>query len=145
MTIWANGTFDLLHVGHFNLLSYGRHLAGYNGYFIVGIDSDQRYMALKKKRPLFNEKQRLAALRCLRLNNAPLIDTIHIYNSDQELIDLIKSVDPLYMVVGHDWRGKEIIGHELVKEVKFFQMESHVISRSSEITQLILNKYHPPA
>lgn len=145
MTIWANGTFDLLHVGHFNLLSYARHLAGYNGYFIVGIDSDERYEKIKGRNPLFNEKERLAALRSLQVTNAPLIDTIHIYNTDQELIDLIASVSPMYIVKGQEWRGREVIGQDLVKEVKFFvQPNTQAMIHSSEIIMRISNRYNKP-
>ena len=40
--VFTNGCFDLLHVGHFKLLTFCRELAGPKGYVIVAIDTDSK-------------------------------------------------------------------------------------------------------
>lgn len=102
MTIFSCGKFDIIHPGHFNLLTYCRHMATYKGFLIVAIDSDERIKASNPKLPILLQDVRYANLRLLKVNNAPLIDTLHIVNSDAELHDLIKSVTPDIIVKGSE-------------------------------------------
>ena len=37
-----------------------------------------------------------------------------------ELEFLIKQLEPDYMVVGSDWKGKEVVGEQYCTELKFF-------------------------
>ncbi len=49
-TVFVNGTFDVLHRGHIDLLNYARSLGDY---VVVGIDSDERVRQMKgKTRPI---------------------------------------------------------------------------------------------
>jgi D-beta-D-heptose 7-phosphate kinase/D-beta-D-heptose 1-phosphate adenosyltransferase len=48
------------------------------------------------------------------------VDRVETFNSDQELIDLIKSFKPDVMVKGSDYRNRPIIGAEYCKEIKFY-------------------------
>ena len=50
-TIFVNGTFDLLHRGHLELLNYAKSLGDY---LCVGIDTDDRVKEKKgKERPIY--------------------------------------------------------------------------------------------
>ena len=58
--IFVNGTFDILHRGHLELLNYAKSLGGY---LVVAIDSDRR-VAEKKgpSRPINNSKENIKAI-----------------------------------------------------------------------------------
>lgn len=142
MTVYCNGRFDILHSGHFNILTYCRHLATYKGFLIVGIDSDERIRKSNPDLPILSQDIRYANLRMLKVNNAPLIDSLHIFNTDEELHELIKSVTPDLLVKGSEWRGNPIIGEDICK-VQFYQAESNGTSEkisSSKIIETIRNK-----
>jgi bifunctional ADP-heptose synthase (sugar kinase/adenylyltransferase) len=46
---------------------------------------------------------------------------VQVFNSDEELAEMIKKYSPDVMVVGSDWEGKKIIGGEYAKEIKYFK------------------------
>ena len=111
-TIFVNGTFDILHPGHVQLLNYARSLGDS---LIVAIDSNQRVQELKgTSRPINSEDDRKFMLENLRS-----VDTVWIFNSDQELEDICRLYNPI-MVKGSDYRGRTIIGQQYCKEIVFY-------------------------
>ena len=111
-TIFVNGTFDILHPGHVQLLNYARSLGDS---LIVAIDSDQRVRELKgNSRPINSEDDRKLMLESLRS-----IDSVWIFNNDQELEDICRLYNPV-MVKGSDYQGRHIIGQQYCKEIVFY-------------------------
>lgn len=111
-TVWINGCFDVLHYGHFKLIEYASTL----GRVIIGIDSDERVKQLKGlNRPFHTQQQRLYNLR--QIKN---VFDVKIFNTEEELLHILTSLQPDVLVIGSDYRDKKIIGSELVKEIKFF-------------------------
>ena len=111
-TIFVNGTFDILHPGHVQLLNYARSLGDS---LIVAIDSDRRVQELKgKDRPINSEDDRKFMLENLRS-----VDTVLFFDSDQELEDICRLYNPI-MVKGSDYRGRTIIGQQYCKEIVFY-------------------------
>ena len=110
----VNGTFDIIHLGHLRLLDYARSLP--NSYVLVLTDSDRRIKQLKgNDRPINTEYERCSLLFALKS-----VDRVETFDTDQELIDLIKGFEPDVMIKGSDYRGKPIIGAEYCKEIKFY-------------------------
>lgn len=110
--IFVNGTFDILHPGHVQLLNYARSLGDS---LLVGIDSDQRVRELKgNSRPINSQDDRKLMLESLRS-----VDTVWIFNTDQELEDICRLYRPV-MVKGSDYKGQHIIGHQYCKEIVFY-------------------------
>ena len=110
----VNGTFDIIHLGHLRLLQYARSFP--NSYVLVLIDSDRRVRELKgANRPVNTEYERCSMLFALKC-----VDRGETFDSDQELVDLIKGFEPDVMVKGSDYRGQSIIGAEYCKEIKFY-------------------------
>jgi rfaE bifunctional protein nucleotidyltransferase chain/domain len=110
----VNGTFDIIHLGHLRLLDYARSLP--NSYVLVLADSDRRIKQLKgNDRPINNEYERCSLLFALKS-----VDRVETFDSDEELIKLIKNFEPDVMVKGSDYRGQPIIGAEYCKEIKFY-------------------------
>ena len=111
--IFVNGCFDVLHPGHIQLFEYAKSLGDY---LIVAIDSDEKVSQMKgKERPIFSQEDRSKVLQAIRY-----IDVVHIFNSKEELEDLIKTINPDIMIVGSDWKGKEVVGEQYAKTVRFF-------------------------
>lgn len=111
-TIFVNGTFDILHPGHVQLLNYARSLGDS---LLVAIDGDQRVQELKGSgRPINSEDNRKLMLESLRS-----VDSVWIFNSDQELEDICRLYNPV-MVKGSDYKGRHIIGHQYCKEIVFY-------------------------
>lgn len=114
MKIVVNGTFDVLHLGHIQLLRYAQSYP--NAYVLVLTDSDRRIKELKgENRPIHNEYERCSMLFALKY-----VNRVEVFDSDAELIQLIKEFEPDIMVKGSDYRGKPIIGSEYCKEIKFY-------------------------
>jgi len=110
----VNGTFDIIHLGHLRLLQYARSFP--KSYVLVLIDSDRRVRELKgSNRPVNTEYE-----RCSKLFALKCVDRVETFDSDQELVDLIKGFEPDVMVKGSDYRGQPIVGAEYCKEIKFY-------------------------
>ena len=111
--IFVNGTFDILHPGHVQLLNYAKSLGDT---LTVGIDSDRRVQ--KKKGP--TRPVNSVGDRAYMLQNLKAVDCIVIFDSDEELERCIKIVKPDIMVVGSDWKDKSVIGSMYAAELRFF-------------------------
>jgi D-beta-D-heptose 7-phosphate kinase/D-beta-D-heptose 1-phosphate adenosyltransferase len=112
--IFVNGTFDIVHRGHLELLEYAYNL----GTVLVAIDTDRRVQELKgTSRPINNQNDRAYLLRSLKFTSGVVI-----FDTDQELIDTIKSYQPDIMIKGSDYRNKPIIGAEYCREIKFYDV-----------------------
>jgi len=113
MIIWTNGCYDVLHRGHIELFKYAKSLGHV---LIVGIDSDQKVKKDKgEDRPINNSEDRKFLLESIRY-----IDKVLIFNSKEELKNLIKDIKPDIMVIGSDWKGKPVVGQEHAKKLVFF-------------------------
>lgn len=110
--VFVNGTFDIIHRGHIELLNFAR---AQGDMLTVGIDSDRRVKTLKGvNRPINNQQDRK-----LLLSNLKSVDNVVIFDSDQDLIDLVGSHD--IMVKGDDYRHSQIIGKDVCKRLIFFR------------------------
>ena len=113
MKIWVNGCFDILHRGHYELFNYAKSLGSK---LIVGIDSDEKVSADKGSgRPYNNLEDRVYALESLRA-----IDQVLVFDNKNHLERLIQITKPDILVVGSDWRGKEIVGGDHAREIIYF-------------------------
>ena len=112
-TVFVNGTFDILHRGHLELLNYAKSLGEY---VVVGIDSDRRVRKMKgPNRPVNSADE-----RGLMLVNLKSVDEVRFFANDRELENMVKSVKPDVLVVGSDWKGKSVIGSYWAADLKFF-------------------------
>jgi len=110
--VWVNGTFDVMHRGHIELLQFART----KGIVRVGIDYDSRVKQLKGlNRPVNIWKDRKYFLKSIRY-----VDSVVGFGSDEELEKQIKLWEPDYMIVGSDYKNKRVIGSQFTKELLFF-------------------------
>ena len=124
--IFVNGTFDILHPGHVQLLNYAKSLGDT---LTVGIDSDRRVQ--EKKGP--TRPVNSVGDRAYMLQNLKAVDYIVIFDSDEELKCCIKTVKPDIMVVGSDWKDKSVIGSMYAAELRFFdRIEEYATTKTIE-------------
>jgi cytidyltransferase-like protein len=139
----VNGKFDLIHVGHFNILMYCRRLVGFDGKVIAAIDTDERIEQIEGKPPLYKVQQRADQLYALKLIDQPLVNQVTYFSTDEDLRRIIKISKSDFLVKGSEWRGKPIIGGDLV-QVHHYKSDSidgiNKIS-SSSIIKTILERY----
>ena len=108
--IFTNGCFDILHIGHIKYLEKAK---SFGDILIVGLNSDESIRRLKgNNRPINTQNDRAYILASLEV-----IDYLVIFDEDTpfELINLIK---PDVLVKGGDYEGKEVVGQDIVKELK---------------------------
>ena len=110
--VFVNGTFDLLHRGHLELLNYAKSL----GYVYVGIDTDECVREKKGQgRPIYNQYERK-----FLLENLKSVDEVIFFSSEDEFEELIKSLHPDIIIVGSDWKEKSTIKSYYDGELIFF-------------------------
>jgi len=111
--VFTNGCFDLLHTGHVRYLETAK---SYGDVLILGLNSDRSVNALKgNSRPINNQQDRAYILAAL-----DAVDYVVIFDEDTPY-DLIKKIRPHILVKGGDYKGKNVVGHDLVDELKLVQ------------------------
>ena len=112
--VFVNGAFDVLHSGHLDLLEYDKLLGTH---LLVAIDTDSRIGYNKGvDRPFNNLETRKHIMSMLKP-----VDSVAVFDTDEDLVNIIKMYEPDVMVKGSDWRGKQVIGQEYCKEVVFYE------------------------
>jgi len=93
----VNGTFDILHRGHIEMLNYAKRQGDY---LLVAIDTDRRVSELKGlTRPINNQEDRK-----FHLENLMAVNEVQFFDSKEQLIDIMKSYKPDVYVKGSDWK-----------------------------------------
>ncbi len=107
--VFTNGCFDLIHVGHVRYLTEAKKLGDI---LVVGLNSDKSVSGIKPGRPINSEKDRAEVLAALYM-----VDYVTLFDEETPY-GLIKEVQPDVLVKGADWDIKNIVGADIVKEVR---------------------------
>ena len=104
---FTNGCFDILHAGHVRYLTKAKKG---NRCLVVGLNSDRSIRRIKgPQRPVIKQQYRaevLAALEC--------VDWVAIFDEETPY-RLIAAVQPDILIKGADWKGKTVVGEDVVK------------------------------
>jgi D-beta-D-heptose 7-phosphate kinase/D-beta-D-heptose 1-phosphate adenosyltransferase len=110
--VWVNGSFDVLHKGHIELLKYA---SGF-GSVRVGLDTDKRIKEFKGElRPINTLEERI-----LMMESIKWVDSVVSFGSDLELENQIRLWNPHYLIIGSDYKDKRVIGSQYVDNIIFF-------------------------
>lgn len=132
MRIMVNGTFDILHRGHIELLNYAKSLGDK---LLVAIDTDRRVKELKgETRPINNQEDRR-----FHLENLKAVDGVMFFDSKEELIEIMKGWQPDIYVKGSDWKKdkpstaeqycKQVIYYDRVGDYSTTKIIQHITNR----------------
>lgn len=106
-TVFTNGCFDLLHVGHVRLLTFAHSLGDR---LVVGLNSDSSVRHLKgPTRPIVPVEERQEMLLALES-----VDQVIVFDELTPLL-LIESLRPDVLVKGPDYTGRECCGAKFVE------------------------------
>lgn len=105
--VFTNGCFDVFHAGHLAMLKEARSLGGK---LIVAVNSDESVKRLKGvSRPICPLPDRMALLQSLSC-----VDEVLSFDSETELLGLIRQITPNILVKGGDYRPEHVKGADIV-------------------------------
>lgn len=105
--VFANGCFDLFHLGHIKFIERARQLGGT---LIVAINSDRSVRAVKgKSRPVLNQQERAAILSSL-----DAVDYVVVFDelTPEHLLEELK---PDILVKGKSMEFDDVVGAKIVE------------------------------
>jgi D-beta-D-heptose 7-phosphate kinase/D-beta-D-heptose 1-phosphate adenosyltransferase len=109
--VFTNGCFDIIHIGHIELLKFCKTLGDT---VVVGLNSDDSVRRLKGfTRPVNKQEARRGILEAIKY-----VDCVFIFDEDTPY-NLIKKVRPDIIVKGGDYKKEDVIGADLC-DVKIF-------------------------
>ena len=123
------GTFDLCHYGHIIMFKECKDQCQN---LIVGVQTDPTIDRPDKNKPIQSLDERLGQVWSLKF-----VDKVIVYETEEQLLELLRAVKPDVRFVGADHEGKEFTGHDMGNIV--FNSRKHNYS-SSELRQRIIDR-----
>jgi len=115
MLIFTNGCFDILHIGHVEMLKFCKSLGGK---VVVGLNSDDSVKKLKgSKRPINNQNERKTILESIKY-----VDEVIIFDEETPL-RIIQQLKPDIIVKSSDYKEEQVVGNTISKVVLFPYMK----------------------
>lgn len=111
MKVITFGTFDLLHIGHINILKNAKSLGDE---LIVGVSTDKFSIEKKNRKPIYNENDRKQILESLKF-----VDKVFFEESFEKKREYIKKYNADIFVMGNDWEGRFDEFNDICKVVYF--------------------------
>ena len=130
MTGFVASCFDLLHAGHCLMLKDAREQCDY---LIAALQVDPSVDRLEKNSPVQSLDERR-----IQLESIKYIDEIHLYETEEDLKQLLHEIRPNIRILGSDYRGKVATGQEFSDKV-YYHNRNHNWS-TSELRLRISNK-----
>jgi len=123
--------FDLLHAGHMLMLKDAKDQCDY---LIVGLHSNPRINRVDKNEPIQSLEERRVILE-----GCKYVDSIVVYDTEEDLLSILKKIKPDVRILGSDWRREEsFTGKELEIDIYWHERE-HSYS-TSELRKRVYDK-----
>lgn len=100
--------FDLLHAGHIKMLEEAKTICDY---LIVALQLDPTLDRPNKNKPTQSIVERYIQLKACRS-----VDEIIPYNTEEDLMDILKSFVIDVRIIGDDYRDKDFTGKQYCEE-----------------------------
>ena len=101
--VYVQGTWDLFHIGHLNILRKARRIATK---LIVGVNTDKSVQEYKGDYPVIPYQERVEILKACSLVDEVVMSKM-IFN-----IDNLKKLNVDVIVLGSDWKNRYLEGKE---------------------------------
>lgn len=122
-------SFDLLHAGHCLMLKDAKDQCDW---LVAALHLDPSIDRPHKNKPCQSFKERL-----IQLESIKYVDEIVSYETEIELINLLKKINPDIRILGSDYMGEDFTGKNLCIPI-FYHVRSHKWS-TSELRSRIKN------
>jgi glycerol-3-phosphate cytidylyltransferase len=119
------GSFDLTHAGHYLMFEESR---GQCDYLIALLQTNPNIDRQEKNVPVQSTHERYLQLRACKY-----IDEVIVYETEQDLYNLLCSIKFDKRFIGADWEGKPYTGFDIpgMTEKVVFNSRNHAFSTSS--------------
>ena len=101
-------TFDLLHAGHVAMLEEAKH---HCDFLIVGLLNDPTLDRPEKNAPIQSIVERQIQLAAIKY-----VDEVVIYNTEQDLEDLLLTLPIDVRILGVEYKTKDFTGKQIAKD-----------------------------
>jgi glycerol-3-phosphate cytidylyltransferase len=123
--------FDLLHAGHILMLEEAKSVCDY---LIVALQADPSIDRPNKRRPVQSLIERQIQLKAVKY-----IDEVVVYETEDDLLDLLKTLHIDVRIIGEDYAGKDFTGRDycLAHDIEiYYNSRKHNFS-STELIERI--------
>ncbi len=106
-------SFDLLHAGHYLMLKDAKEQCDV---LIVALQNDPTIdLNYRVKTGGKNKNKPIQTLeeRKIQIEGCKYVDHVVHYNTEEELLQLLKEIKPNIRILGSDWKDKQFTGNEL--------------------------------
>ena len=114
--------FDLLHTGHCLMLEDSKAQCDI---LIIGLQTDPTIDRKNKNKPIQDYEERF-----IMINSIKYVDEVIKYETEADLLNILKELNPDVRILGSDWRGKEFTGYELPIDI-YWHERNHNWSTSN--------------
>jgi glycerol-3-phosphate cytidylyltransferase len=126
------GVFDLFHAGHVLMLQECKEHCDYLIVALNRAENISEKINPNKKKPIFTIEERV-----LIMDSCKYVDEVLTYNSEDELLEILKNKKIDIRFLGDDYKGKPITGADLNIEI-YYTNRSHGLSTSLYRSRLAL-------
>lgn len=95
---FVQGSFDMFHVGHLDVLKQAKKLCDY---LIVGVNSDEFMYSYKNKHPIIPVEERIEIVKAIKY-----VDEVHIMD-DRDKLKALDKYNFNALIMGDDYKGTD--------------------------------------
>ena len=128
---FACGVFDLFHPGHVLMLMECKQNCDY---LIVALNKAENFsekISPEKRKPIYTLEERK-----LLIDSCRYVNEVLIYNSEEDLYNIMKTNKIDIRFLGDDYKGKQITGEDLNIQI-YYTNRSHGYSTTQIINKII--------
>jgi glycerol-3-phosphate cytidylyltransferase len=125
------GAFDLFHAGHILMLQEAKTICDH---LIVCIQTDPSLDRNEKNAPVQSIVERQ-----IQVTACKYVDEVIVYDTEKDVMEVLKSVDWTVRILGDEYRDKPFTGREETIERCYFNRRPHTFS-SSELRLRVVQK-----
>jgi glycerol-3-phosphate cytidylyltransferase len=125
------GAFDLFHAGHILMLQEAKTICDH---LIVCIQTDPSLDRNEKNAPVQSIVERQ-----IQVTACKYVDEIIVYDTEKDVMEILKSVDWNVRILGDEYQDKPFTGREETIDRCYFNQRPHTFS-SSELRLRVVQK-----
>jgi len=126
------GAFDLFHAGLVLMLQEAKTVCDY---LIVCIQTDPSLDREEKNKPVQSIVERE-----IQVSTCRHVDEVIIYDTEQDLLNIIEKVDWDVRIIGEEYKEKDFTGRDKTLDKCYFNKRSHNFS-SSELRERVSKEH----